>query len=74
MRPSSDSTLPLQKRRWGSSRFPSRPWWSTLRPTTPERKEPPLAKACKLTESQIPECRTQSLCADVIADFTAQGA
>ena len=33
-----------------------------------------MAKTCKLTESQIPERRTQSLCADVIADFTAQGA
>ena len=33
-----------------------------------------MAKTYKLTESQIPERRTESLYADVIADFTAQGA
>jgi hypothetical protein len=41
---------------------------------TPNRKEPPMAKSYKLTESQIPERRTQSLYADVVADFIAQGA
>ena len=33
-----------------------------------------MAKSYKLTEGQIPERRSQSLYADVIADFIAQGA
>jgi hypothetical protein len=33
-----------------------------------------MAKTYKLTESQIPERRTQSLYANIIADFLAQGA
>jgi hypothetical protein len=33
-----------------------------------------VAKTYKLTESQIPERRSQSLYADVIADFVAEGA
>ena len=33
-----------------------------------------MAKTYKLTESPIPERRTESLYADVIADFIAQGA
>lgn len=33
-----------------------------------------MAKTYKLTESQIPERRTQSLYADIVADFIAQGA
>ncbi len=33
-----------------------------------------MAKTYKLTESQIPERRSQSLYADIIADFIAQGA
>jgi hypothetical protein len=32
-----------------------------------------MAKSYKLTESQIPERRTQSLYADIIADFLVQG-
>jgi hypothetical protein len=41
---------------------------------TRTRKEPPLAKSYKLTESDVPERRTQSLYADIVADFIAQGA
>ena len=33
-----------------------------------------MTKSYKLTESQIPERRTASLYADIIADFTAQEA
>jgi hypothetical protein len=33
-----------------------------------------MAKSYKLTESQIPERRTQSLYADIVADFIAKGA
>lgn len=33
-----------------------------------------MAKSYKLTESQVPERRTQSLYADIVADFMAQGA
>lgn len=32
-----------------------------------------MAKSYKLTESQIPERRSQSLYADIVADFIAQG-
>ena len=32
-----------------------------------------MAKTYKLTESPIPERRTQSLYSDIIADFVAQG-
>ncbi len=32
-----------------------------------------MAKSYKLTESEIPERRTQSVYADVVADFIAQG-
>jgi hypothetical protein len=32
-----------------------------------------MAKTYKLTESQIPERRSQSLYADIVADFIAQG-
>ena len=32
-----------------------------------------MAKTYKLTESQIPERRSQSVYADIIADFIAQG-
>jgi hypothetical protein len=40
---------------------------------TRTRKEPPLAKTYKLTEGDVPERRTTSVYADVIADFVAQG-
>ena len=33
-----------------------------------------MAKSYRLTESQIPERRSQSLYADIVADFAAQGA
>ena len=33
-----------------------------------------MAKSYKLTPSDIPERRTQSLYADIVADFIAQGA
>jgi hypothetical protein len=32
-----------------------------------------MAKSYKLTESDVPERRTQSLYADIVADFIAQG-
>jgi hypothetical protein len=32
-----------------------------------------MAKPYKLSESEIPTRRTNSLCADIVADFTAQG-
>jgi hypothetical protein len=33
-----------------------------------------MAKTYKLTESQVPERRSQSVYGDIIADFVAQGA
>jgi hypothetical protein len=33
-----------------------------------------MAKSYKLTESNVPERRTSSLYADIVADFMAQGA
>jgi hypothetical protein len=33
-----------------------------------------MAKSYKLTASEVPERRTQSLYADIVADFLAQGA
>jgi len=33
-----------------------------------------MAKTYRLTESQVPERRSQSLYADILADFTAQNA
>ena len=41
---------------------------------TRTRKEPPLTRTYKRTASDVPVRRTQSLHADTVADFVAQGA
>ena len=52
----------------------SRPARSGRTPTLPPAPgQSPTAKPYKLTESDVPERRSQSLYADIIADFIAQG-